>query len=712
MPIVSFFPPLSKKPLTVIENYPSVGGVITYNGEEQSPIWINYNPATVTVSGDIKAINAGTYTTVFTPNEGYCWRDESVEPYSINWDIGKSIIFTIPTQSNTLTYTGEEQLPTWNNYFDTQLVISVTPSVNAGDYIAEFTPKPNYQWADSTVDTKQVQWSIKRAIIALIPIQSSSLVYDGNSLSPSWDNYNTSELSISGSTTGINAGDYNAIFTPTLNYQWADGSVVQKSVVWTIERATIGDVPTQAGSLTYTGESLSPSWDEYDTSTLLVGGTLSAINAGGYDAIFTPTDNYKWTDGNTSGKTARWTISKASGSITLSATSITLDSSNISKQITVTRLGDGTITAKSEDTSVATVSVNDNIITVTGKTSGNTVITVSVGEGTNYTEATATSCDISVEIIGTLEETPWSLISKVSLAGNAPNYWSVGDTKSVKIKGNIGQVSYDTTLYVYILGFDHNPTYEDSSSNIHFGCFKTSSSGGVDVCLTEGEDIYGVNPNNYDKYFRMNHSKNANSSGGWKDCDMRYDILGSVHKAMEEDALSTTATSPVSNTLMAALPSDLRAVLRPMRKFSDNTGDDTTITVSEANNMKMADFRKRITATTDYLPLLSFCEVTGNSDGYNEDDEDSAKYTCNWAEYTRVRQYDYYKNGNSFSKWRYYPDNTFDDNIRCYFWTRSACIIDEDAGCWMVIDSRFDNINDAIGRDSYKSYGIAPIFKV
>lgn len=46
--------------------------------------------------------------------------------------------------------------------------------------------------------------------------------------------------------------------------------------------------------------------------------------------------------------------------------------------ITVTRAGNGAITAQSNNTGIATVSVNENIVTVRAIAKGNATITVSV----------------------------------------------------------------------------------------------------------------------------------------------------------------------------------------------------------------------------------------------------------------------------------------------------------------------------------------------
>ena len=94
----------------------------------------------------------------------------------------------------------------------------------------------------------------------------------------------------------------------------------------------------------------------------------------------------------------------------------------------------------------------------------------------------------------------------------------------------------------------------------------------------------------------MNHSSNTNA-GGWKGCDLRYDVLGSTN-TNDGDATATTATNPVANTLMAALPSDLRAVMQPMTIYTDNTGGGSDnasyVTVQSCRTMTAALGARRL----------------------------------------------------------------------------------------------------------------------
>ena len=92
---------------------------------------------------------------------------------------------------------------------------------------------------------------------------------------------------------------------------------------------------------------------------------------------------------------------------------------------------------------------------------------------------------------------------------------------------------------------------------------------------------------------------------------MRSKVLGSA----------SSPTSPTANTLLAALPSDLRAVMKSCTKYTDNKGGGNT-----ASN---------VSSTTDYLFLLSEYEVF------------ATHQYCNDAEPNYQAQYDYFKAGNS-----------------------------------------------------------------
>ena len=310
------------------------------------------------------------------------------------------IAFTIdavPSQNGSLSYTGSAQSPAWNSYNPNTLTISgETSGTEAGTYTAIFTPKENYSWNDGTSTPREVTWTIDRAAIAVIPSQSNSLTYTGQAQAPTWNDYDSSKLTLGGTTSATTAGSHNATFTPTKNYRWSDGSTDAKTVAWEIGRATINTIPSQSGTLTYSGSAQGPSWSDYDTAKMSIGGTTSGTNAGSYNATFTPSSNYKWSDGSITAKTVAWSIRKAAGSLTLDKSSATLDDGTTTSVITATRAGDGAVSASSSNTSAATVSVSRNKITVTAKANGTAVITVKVAAGTNYEAPADKTCNVTV----------------------------------------------------------------------------------------------------------------------------------------------------------------------------------------------------------------------------------------------------------------------------------------------------------------------------
>lgn len=267
-----------------------------------------------------------------------------------------------------------------------------------------------------------------------------------------------------------------------------------------------------------------------------------------------------------------------------------------------------------------------------------------------------------------LDQESWDYISKQSLAGNAKNIWAVGDCKKIKLSGTAGTGAIDTTLYVYILDFDHDKfSASGAADGITFGTFKTAASNGIDVALCASN--YGKT----DGGFCMN-TRNTNS-GGWKNSDMRYNILGSTN-TQNGDATVTTATSPKANTLMSCLPSDLRAVMRPMYVYTDNTGGGS-------------DTASYVTGTLDYLPLLAEYEVYG------------ARSKANSAEKNNQTQYAYYKNGNSNKKFNHSATSS-----AVNWWVRSPCYNESNNFCLVNSNSL------ALGGNAIRSFGVAPVFKV
>ena len=128
----------------------------------------------------------------------------------------------------------------------------------------------------------------------------------------------------------------------------------------------------------------------------------SATNAGTYTVAYRVqgNENYDGTDGGS----FNVSIAKADPNMSLSVTSLSMTADDFSKDITVTRSGDGAITASSSSTTYAKPTVNGNKVTVHrahgAATSSNVTITINVAESSNYKSGSKT-CTYSQAVLRT-----------------------------------------------------------------------------------------------------------------------------------------------------------------------------------------------------------------------------------------------------------------------------------------------------------------------
>lgn len=205
-----------------------------------------------------------------------------------------------------------------------------------------------------------------------------------------------------------------------------------------------------------------------------------------------------------------------------------------------------------------------------------------------------------------LEETDWSRISAISAEGNPENYFSIGDTKSVHLSGQVGVYSstsadelvLDETMYVYIIGFNHNAEIE--GNGIHFGCFKNAD--GVDVALVD--------------------YKYGNMAGGNSPYSVSQftSIISHVLGGEVIDG-NDIITNPPANTLMAAFPVDLRTALKQITKYNST--------------------RYNIESRKYYITIPNVFEIKAANMGYANSTADVTK------------RYAYYVNGASAKRYKH-----------------------------------------------------------
>lgn len=145
--------------------------------------------------------------------------------------------------------------------------------------------------------------------------------------------------------------------------------------------------------------------------------------------------------------------------------------------------------------------------------------------------------------IGTLEQTSWEKISKVSALGVAPQFFSVGDTKDITVNGE--------NLTMEIVGFNHDDLADGGKAGITFG---------TKHLMAET---------------RKMNSSNTNS-GGWTGSELCLWL---------------------TSTCYNGLPSELRSVIRAVDKKTSAGKKLTTINI---NSMKIFLFSEKEVGLSDY----------------------------------------------------------------------------------------------------------------
>lgn len=257
-----------------------------------------------------------------------------------------------------------------------------------------------------------------------------------------------------------------------------------------------------------------------------------------------------------------------------------------------------------------------------------------------------------VSFSGTLNQTSWSDIRLASDMGIASTIWAVGDTKAVN------------DISVFILGFDHNVTYE-GENRIHFSGYRI---GGFDVAVTSSR--YGEknapSESINDRYI-MNAYEKGNDYG-WEQSYMRTRVLNS-------NALSPSDAR--SDSFLGELPNDLKQAIKRTKKYTNNG----TL------------YSPKVTATEDWLFLFSEFELTGNTN------------TALSEESSYQKQYDYYKKGHGIDRGR-----TTNKTLNTNYWLRSPNAENKVEYC--CVNSGDSGSPRVRSYNSNYNYGVAPCFCV
>ena len=337
--------------------------------------------------------------------------------------------------------------------------------------------------------------------ISTVPTQNTStpLTYTGNSRTPVWNNYSSSQLSIGGISSATNAGTYTATFTPRDGYCWDDYSMTAKSVEWTISKANRGIV-------------------------------------------------------------LKYTLAGSSTAVTINSnTTIELTTNVQSATLTATGATTGTKSQSSSNTNYATI--NSNWVITAGASEGTTNITVGIAETANYLAYSMTfKAKMTLfQLVSFSSGTDAQIAAMVDAYYNGSctladiqSVWSVGDSRTITLSAmsatGVGESHRSQSVEMVILDFDH-----DTLATSINGKTKALITVQQKNCLRDAS-VSDTNGSANTEHGYMNSSNTNN--GGWRSCARRtwcnnvyYAALPSGFKALVKEATHQTTAGNQSSTM-------------------------------------------------------------------------------------------------------------------------------------------------------------------
>lgn len=147
-----------------IDNMPvPVYNNFVYDGQVHYQSFLYYDSSMMSMSGAYFGTNAGTYTVIFTPINGYAWADtRTMEARTVSWSIGK-VLLPKPYADNVhYAYNGSEielQVYDYNSSLESS---NGTTGTAKGTYEAVFglLDTVNYAWSDGTISAVSILWYI------------------------------------------------------------------------------------------------------------------------------------------------------------------------------------------------------------------------------------------------------------------------------------------------------------------------------------------------------------------------------------------------------------------------------------------------------------------------------------------------------------------------------------------------------------------------
>ena len=425
----------------------------TYTGVSQTLL---SNGTGYTVSGTTTGIDAGTYSVTVTPTGNYQWSDNTTSSKSVSCKIDKKSISVTWGGTTSFTYNGSAQAPTVTTPVtgvnSERLNLTRTTNTNAGSYTSTASCSSvsggRAKCSNYTLTNNTKSYTITRQSISVPTCTAKTYTGISQTLLSSGTGY-----TVSGTTTGIDAGTYSVTVTPTNNYRWSDNTTSYKSVSCTINKKSVSVTWGTTTSFTYNGYAQAPT-----VTTPVTGVNSERLNL------------TRTTQTNVGSHTSTASCSSVSGgrskcsnyTLTNNTKSFTINKKSVSTPTCAAKTYTGTSQTLMSSSSEYTVSG-----TTTGTDAGTYSVTVTPTGNYQWSDNTTSSKSVSCKIDKKSVSVIWGGTTSFTYNGSAQ-----GPTVTTPVTGVNGEKLNLTRTTQTAVG---NYTSTASCSSVSGGLAKCSN---------------------------------------------------------------------------------------------------------------------------------------------------------------------------------------------------------------------------------------------
>ncbi|MCM1167812.1 MAG: hypothetical protein NC401_17630, partial [Ruminococcus sp.] len=301
--------------------------LFTYDGERHAPDIIDCDETYVKISGTQSALDADKYEIIFSLKDpvSCSWEDGIEGERAYAWEIVKKQLKKPHLEPTVFVYNNGTRRTAIKG-FDDEVMIKdgVESAVDANSYTVTVSLKDtkNYEWADGTADSVELDWVIKKRPEEKPTVYPVSFIYDGQNHRPDMLGYRAASMTRSGFDYKSLIGEYIVTVSLNPNYEWSDGGCEPLELTWRIVRDAVGIPEVKNLDFLYDGTVHAPVIGEYNAGAVKQTGLSSAVNAGNYALVFSLIDKEHavWTDGTSEDIIVPWNIRKAKLSLEVTNT--------------------------------------------------------------------------------------------------------------------------------------------------------------------------------------------------------------------------------------------------------------------------------------------------------------------------------------------------------------------------------------------------------